>query len=69
MAHPRHYPTKPDENGYTHILGASHAFDYFLWKAGSEASEGLKVLLENANTTVLEREIINSVRWSKLCIY
>lgn len=62
VAHPRHYPTKPDENGYTHMVGASHDFNYYLWKAGSKASDGLKILLEDANSTVLEREIISAVR-------
>lgn len=61
VAHPRHYPKKPDENGYTHMVGASHDVSYFLWKAGGKASDGLKLLLEDANTTLIEREIIDEV--------
>lgn len=44
------------------MVGASHDFNYFLWKPSSKASEGLQTLLDKeGNTTMLEREIINSV--------
>lgn len=66
VAHPRHYPSKPDENGYSHMVGASHAFDYTLWEQDSEASEGLKQLAEGNLTTQLENEIIKMVRLSYL---
>ncbi|KAL4716221.1 hypothetical protein ACJJTC_004715 [Scirpophaga incertulas] len=58
VSHPHKYPSKPDDNGYTHMLGASHSSYYTLWQQGEEASPGLRKLLEYANTTFLEREII-----------
>lgn len=61
LAHPLHYPSKPDENGYTHMVGASHASDYTLWEPGSNASEGLAELAGNKNITAIERDIINKM--------
>ncbi|XP_023934506.2 spondin-2-like [Bicyclus anynana] len=61
MLHPHQYPSKPDENEYSHMIGASHAYDYTLWKPDDNASPGLKTLAETANVTELEREIINAM--------
>ncbi|KAJ8709248.1 hypothetical protein PYW07_009074 [Mythimna separata] len=61
VAHPRHYPTKPDDNGYSHMVGCSHTFDYSLWKQGINASDGLKMLAETADSTYMEREIISQM--------
>ncbi|KAL0818916.1 hypothetical protein ABMA28_008224 [Loxostege sticticalis] len=58
VSHPQHYPSKPDDNGYTHMVGASHANDYTLWAQGQEASDGLQLLVEDAVTTELEKEIV-----------
>lgn len=59
VAHPRHYPSKPDDNGYSHMVGCSHTFDYSLWKQGINASDGLKKLAEEADSTAMERGIIS----------
>ncbi|XP_063832618.1 spondin-2-like isoform X2 [Ostrinia nubilalis] len=61
VSHPQHYPSKPDDNGYTHMVGASHANDYDLWQQGQEATEGLKRLVEDADTVELEREIVEKM--------
>ncbi|CAG5051503.1 unnamed protein product [Parnassius apollo] len=61
LTHPRHYPSKPDENGYSHMIGASHAYDFTLWHHGTMAGPGLKLLAEDANITVIERDIINNM--------
>ena len=62
MTHPRKYPTKPDNNGYSHLVGASHTYKYILWQPDVRASEGLKLLAEEANISLIERDIINAVR-------
>ncbi|XP_072933043.1 spondin-1-like [Epargyreus clarus] len=62
MSHPRHYPTKPDENGYSHMIGASHAVGYKLWHQGDKASDGLKLVAEKANISLIEREIIEAMQ-------
>ncbi|CAH0402466.1 unnamed protein product [Chilo suppressalis] len=61
VSHPHQYPSKPDENGYTHMVGASHSAYYVLWQQGVEASDGLIQLVVNADPTVLEREIIEKM--------
>lgn len=61
MSHPLHYPSRPDDNSYSHMVGASHAYKYLLWKPGDKASLGLKRLAEDANVTEIEREIIKAV--------
>ncbi|XP_060806082.1 spondin-2 [Amyelois transitella] len=61
LKHPYHYPSKPDENGYSHMVGASHDFDYTLWKAGHQASLGMQKLAEEGDISVLERSIIDSM--------
>ncbi|XP_013165839.1 PREDICTED: spondin-2-like [Papilio xuthus] len=61
LTHPRYYPSKPDENGYSHMVGASHGYDYTLWQLGTPASAGLKLLAEDANITIIERDIINNM--------
>ncbi|XP_068619926.1 spondin-2-like [Battus philenor] len=61
LSHPRHYPSKPDENGYSHMIGASHGYDFTLWQHGTPASAGLKMLAEEANISVIERDIINNM--------
>lgn len=61
MSHPRLYPSKPDENGYSYMIGASHANDYLLWKLGRKPSEGLKRLAEDGDISLIEREIIDNV--------
>ncbi|XP_059051805.1 spondin-2-like [Achroia grisella] len=61
LKHPYHYPSKPDENGYSHMVGASHAYNYIMWKQGLKATNGLKLLAEQANVTEMEREIINAM--------
>ncbi|CAH0596397.1 unnamed protein product [Chrysodeixis includens] len=58
VAHPRHYPSKPDENGYSHMVGASHAYNYTLWQQGASASEGLQMLAEETDGYLMERAII-----------
>ncbi|XP_034836117.1 spondin-2-like isoform X1 [Maniola hyperantus] len=61
MLHPQQYPTKPDENEYSNLIGASHAFGFTLWQPGDNASPGLKMLAETASVAELEREIINAM--------
>ncbi|CAH2054338.1 unnamed protein product, partial [Iphiclides podalirius] len=61
LTHPRHYPSKPDENGFSHMVGASHGFDFTLWQHGTPASPGLKALAEDANISIMERDIINNM--------
>lgn len=61
VAHPRHYPSKPDDNGYSHMVGCSHVYNYSLWQQGINASDGLKILAETADSSVLEREIISQM--------
>ncbi|KAM3962091.1 spondin-2 [Aphomia sociella] len=61
LKHPYHYPSKPDENGYSHMIGASHAYSYIMWQQGMQATNGLKLLAERANVTEMEREIINAM--------
>ncbi|PZC74185.1 hypothetical protein B5X24_HaOG208211 [Helicoverpa armigera] len=61
VAHPRHYPSKPDENGYSHMVGCSHAYNFTLWKQGINASDGLKVLAEEGDSRVMERDIISNM--------
>ncbi|XP_026761529.3 spondin-2-like isoform X2 [Galleria mellonella] len=61
LKHPYHYPSKPDENGYSHMVGASHSYNYIMWKQGLKASDGLKLLAEQADVTEMEREIINAM--------
>lgn len=62
MTHPRKYPTKPDNNGYSHLVGASHTYKYILWQPDVTASDGLKLLAEEADISLIERDIINAVR-------
>ncbi|XP_075984849.1 spondin-2-like isoform X2 [Anticarsia gemmatalis] len=62
VAHPRFYPSKPDENGYSHMIGASHGYDYYLWLQGSSAGMGIKDLAETNNTTLLEDDIIANMK-------
>ncbi|XP_046971831.1 spondin-2-like isoform X1 [Vanessa cardui] len=61
MSHPRNYPIKPDNNGYSHLVGASHSYKYILWQEGDKASPGLKKLAEQRDISVIEREIINAM--------
>ncbi|CAH0731810.1 unnamed protein product, partial [Brenthis ino] len=61
MTHPRKYPTKPDNNGYSHLVGASHTYKYILWQPDAKASNGLKLLAEEANISLIERDIINEM--------
>lgn len=67
MSHPRNYPVKPDNNGYSHLVGASHSYDYILWQEGDEAKPGLRTLAEKGDISVIEREIINAVNILFLC--
>ncbi|KAG7309256.1 hypothetical protein JYU34_005195 [Plutella xylostella] len=59
--HPRHYPNKPDENGYSFMIGASHAYDYVLWEQGMNASKGLQRLAEEGDIDELQKEIISAI--------
>jgi hypothetical protein len=43
------------------MLGTSHSAYYALWHHGEEASPGLIKLVETADPTLLEREIIAKV--------
>ncbi|XP_012550300.1 spondin-2 isoform X2 [Bombyx mori] len=61
LAHPRHYPSKPDENGYTHMIGASHGNNFTLWLQGTNAGPGLVDLVVKPTPTTLEREIIDAM--------
>ncbi|XP_045504403.1 spondin-2-like [Colias croceus] len=61
MTHPRYYPSRPDDNGFSHMVGASHSYSYILWQPGDKASPGLKKLAEEADISVVEREIINAM--------
>ncbi|KAI5644885.1 hypothetical protein NE865_03231 [Phthorimaea operculella] len=60
--HPLHYPSKPDDNKYSHMVGASHNATYSMWSVGGYASIGLKKLAENANISALEEEILRNSR-------
>ncbi|XP_022114804.2 spondin-1 [Pieris rapae] len=61
MTHPRYYPSKPDDNGYSHLVGASHSFSHTIWQPGDQASPGLQKLAEEADISLIEREIIDSM--------
>lgn len=43
------------------MIGASHGNNFTLWQAGSKATKGLKMLAEEANVTIIERQIIDAV--------
>ncbi|KAG6448148.1 hypothetical protein O3G_MSEX005324 [Manduca sexta] len=61
VAHPRYYPNKPDENGYSHLIGASHGNNFTMWQQGAKATKGLQLLAEEADVSVMEREIIDAM--------
>lgn len=61
LLHPQQYPSKPDENEYSNMIGASHAYEYTLWQPGDNAKPGLKLLVETTNVSLIEREIIDAV--------
>ncbi|XP_049885623.1 spondin-2-like [Pectinophora gossypiella] len=56
--HNLHFPSKPDDIKYSHMIGASHDFTYTLWEQGVKASDGLRQLAEEANISKLERDVI-----------
>ncbi|XP_026315510.1 spondin-1-like isoform X2 [Hyposmocoma kahamanoa] len=59
--HPLHFPENPKLPRYSSFVGASHAADYILWAPGTLASDGLKELAENADSSKLEAEIIEKI--------
>ncbi|CAK1545530.1 unnamed protein product [Leptosia nina] len=61
MTHPRYYPSRPDDNGYSHMIGASHSYSHIVWQPGDKASPGLKQLAEESDISVIEREIIDAM--------
>ncbi|KAJ2954732.1 hypothetical protein O0L34_g3036 [Tuta absoluta] len=60
--HPLHYPSKPDDNMYSPMVGASHNASYPMWSVGTNASPGLRKLAENADISYLEEEILRNAR-------
>lgn len=59
--HPRLYPENDWVPKFSDLVGASHSADLILWSPGSLASDGLKELAENVNTTKFEEEIREKV--------
>lgn len=46
---------------FSDIVGASHNKNYYVYKDSTYATEGLKMLAEQGNTTKLEMEILDNV--------
>ncbi|GBO99462.1 Spondin-1 [Eumeta japonica] len=61
LTHPRHFPTKPYETGYSAMIGASHGLDFELWKIDTEANAGLQLLAEYGNITGIQEYIIRNI--------
>lgn len=50
------------------IIGASHKYSKSFWNYSEVASEGLKLLAEEGNTTLLENELKEMIKVIKLLI-
>ncbi|XP_068632955.1 spondin-1-like [Battus philenor] len=59
--HPKMYPDSEDLARFSDVVGASHNSKINVFKYNSEASEGLKRLAEQGNTTQLEIEIMKQL--------
>ena len=46
---------------FSDVVGASHSKEFSMFKFNSEATDGLKLLAEQGNTTIMEVEISNEV--------
>lgn len=60
--HSKMFPESEDLARFSDVVGASHNSKFNVFKYNSDASEGLKRLAEQGNTTQLEIEIMKQVR-------
>lgn len=51
------FPIIKDLAHFSDVVGASHSKNFNVYKLNSDASQGLKMLAEQGNTTKLEIEI------------
>ncbi|KAI5642742.1 hypothetical protein NE865_05268 [Phthorimaea operculella] len=58
--HPTMYPNVPNAK-FSDIVGASHTKSFHLYEENADASEGMKMLAEQGNTTSLEHEILRGL--------
>ncbi|XP_064292531.1 spondin-2-like [Plodia interpunctella] len=59
--HPQQYPENDWTPQYSDLVGASHGTQYILWAPGSLVSEGFRDLVEHANSSKLEGEIVEKI--------
>lgn len=57
------FPVTQELARFSDIVGASHNKDFALYTYNSEASDGLKMLAEQGNTTKMELEILDMVSY------
>lgn len=55
------FPSSRELARFSDVVGASHNNNFKLYRFNSDASEGLKMLAEQGNTTKLEMEILKQV--------
>lgn len=55
------FPTTRELARFSDVVGASHNNNFKLYRFNSDASEGLKMLAEQGNTTKLEMEIMSEL--------
>ncbi|XP_041986411.1 spondin-2-like [Aricia agestis] len=55
--HPQVFPNSSEIARFSDVVGASHSKNFNVFKLYSDASQGLKMLAEQGNTTKLEMEI------------
>lgn len=63
--HPQMFPIIKDLAHFSDVVGASHSKNFNVYKLNSDASQGLKMLAEQGNTTKLEIEIQAQVSSAK----
>ncbi|CAH0714705.1 unnamed protein product, partial [Brenthis ino] len=59
--HPYMFPSSRELARFSDVVGASHNNNFKLYRFNSDASEGLKMLAEQGNTTKLELEILKQL--------
>jgi hypothetical protein len=60
--HPKDYPANMWTTKLSDVVGASHKYSKSFWSYGEVASEGLKLLAEEGNTTLLEEELKEMIK-------
>lgn len=60
--HPNDYPANMWATKLGELIGASHRYTKAFWSYNGTASEGLKLLAEEGDTTVLEDELKELVK-------